>query len=213
MSKLIFEERIMIFRMECEKDYLEVENLTREAFWNVYRPGCTEHFVLHNLRMTEAFIQELDYVAVENGKLIGSIIYARMFTEPGHRTSNEIICFGPISVHPDYQKKGIGRELIKLTIEKARTLGYKAILITGNNQYYNPLGFTSATSNRIYLPDMDASDEAVYFMSMDLECEYLKNHSGVYDFDKSYYDVTGFEEFDIGFPRKQKREAKQGDLI
>lgn len=202
----------MILRLECENDYHEVENLTREAFWDLYCPGCTEHYVLYNLRNSEAFIKELDYVAEIEGKIVGNIVYAHMFTEPDHEISNDVIGFGPISVHPDYQKKGIGSELIKLTIEKARTLGYKAILITGNNQYYNRLGFTTATLNKIYLPNMDASEEASYFMSLDLDHEYLKNHSGVYDFDKSYYDYAGFEEFDLSFPRRQKREARPGDL-
>lgn len=131
----------MELRLENEKDYFEVENLTREAFWDVYRPGCSEHLVLNKLRQADSFIKDLDYVLIEDGKIVGNIVYTKMFTGTERKMSDEVIAFGPISVHPDFQKKGLGKKLIEYTLDKAKCLGYKAVLITGDNNYYNPLGF------------------------------------------------------------------------
>ncbi len=97
-------EKILL-REEEKNDYFENENLTREAFWNVYKPGCDEHFLLKKLRDKESFIKELTLVAVFENKIVGNIVYSKMFKDD--KMSNEIICFGPISVHPDFQKKAL----------------------------------------------------------------------------------------------------------
>ena len=203
----------MELRLENEKDYLEVENLTRDAFWNVYRPGCNEHLVIHNLRQSDSFIKDLDYVLIENNQIVGNIVYSKMFVGLEKKMSNEVISFGPISVHPDFQRKGIGKKMIEYTLNKAKNLGYKAVLITGNNNYYNPLGFESASRYNIYLPDMSEDDEAVYFMAKELEEGYLNNISGIYDFDTCFdADENELETFEQKFSRKVKREAKETDL-
>lgn len=203
----------MELRLENEKDYLEVENLTRDAFWDVYRPGCNEHLVIHNLRQSHSFIKDLDYVFIENNQIVGNIVYSKMFVGLEKKMSNEVIAFGPISVHPDFQRKGIGKKMIEYTFNKAKILGYKAVLITGNNNYYNPLGFESASRYNIYLPDMSEDDEAVYFMAKELEEGYLKNISGIYDFDTCFdADENELETFEQKFSRKVKREAKETDL-
>ena len=113
----------MNIRLETPEDYREVEELTREAFWNVYAPGCVEHFVLHHYRSNPDFIPELDFVMEEDGRIIGHVMYSKA----------EIICedgsgmpawtFGPISIHPDYKRKGYGLKLLNYSIEKARELG------------------------------------------------------------------------------------------
>lgn len=173
----------MELRLENEKDYFEVENLTREAFWDVYRPGCSEHLVLNKLRQADSFIKDLDYVLIEDGKIVGNIVYTKMFTGTERKMSDEVIAFGPISVHPDFQKKGLGKKLIEYTLDKAKCLGYKAVLITGDNNYYNPLGFESACRYHVYLPGTSEDDEAVFFMAKELEEGYLGNNNGIYDFD------------------------------
>jgi predicted N-acetyltransferase YhbS len=203
----------MEMRTENENDYFEVELLTREAFWNVYRPGCSEHLVIHNLRASASFIKELDYVVLENNRIVGNIVYSKMFVGSEKNMSREVIAFGPISVHPDYQKKGIGRKLIEFTSNKAKEMGYKAILITGNPEYYNPLGFVSASIYGIYMPGMSKEEEAEYFMVKELEEGFLSKHSGVYDFDKAFtVDLEELEEFEKQFPAKLKREARGTDL-
>lgn len=199
-------------RMENEKDFEEVENLTREAFWNVYRPGCDEHLVLHNMRKVKAFIKELDYVAEEGNKIVGNIVYTRMFR--GQKMSQEMIAFGPLSVHPDYQKQGIGKELVQATLEKAAKLGYKAVLITGNPAYYHQFGFRAAASYGIYLPGMKQDEESDYFMACELEPGYLGRHPGVVDFDKCFFTDKGeLEKFEERFPKKKKREMSESDVI
>ena len=203
----------MELRPENEKDYFEVENLTREAFWDVYRPGCSEHLVLNKLRQADSFIKDLDYVLIEDGKIVGNIVYTKMFTGTERKMSDEVIAFGPISVHPDFQRKGLGKKLIEYTLDKAKCLGYKAVLITGDNNYYNPLGFESACRYHVYLPGTSEDDEAVFFMAKELEEGYLGNNNGIYDFDICFnVSEEELEIFDRKFPEKAKREARKTDL-
>lgn len=192
----------MELRLENEKDYFETEKLTREAFWDVYRPGCNEHLILNKLRRSDAFIKELDYVLTENGKIVGNIVYTKMFAGPERKMSDEVIAFGPVCVHPAYQKKGLGKKMIEYTLDKAKALGYKAVLITGDNKYYNPLGFESAGRYRIYLPGT-SDEEDVFFMAKEIEEGYLSKHSGIYDFDACFY--IGDDELEI-FEQKFKKE-------
>ncbi|MHB9031824.1 MAG: GNAT family N-acetyltransferase [Anaerolineae bacterium] len=203
----------MDLRLENEQDFGEVEQLTREAFWNHYSPGCSEHLVVHKLRSSAAFVPELDYVAIEDNRIVGSIFYSKMFFGPEHRMSEDVLAFGPISVLPAYQRRGIGRRMIACTTSKARELGYKAVLITGDSRYYNPLGFTTASRYGVHLKGIPAADEAVFFMAMELEAGYLSSHPGVYDFDQSFViDQAKVDQFDKRFPPKVKREPLPTDL-
>ena len=202
----------LIVRLEQKDDYKEVENLTREAFWDVYRPGCTEHLVLHKLRGSKSFISDLDYVFVMDDKIIANIVYTKMFNEKGEML-DDVIAFGPVSVHPECQKRGIGKSIIQISIEVAKELGYKAILITGNDKFYNRLGFQGAYKYGVTLPGMSVEDKAEFFMAMELEEGYLSKHSGVYDFDP-LFNVTDeeLEKFELEFPKKSKREPRETDL-
>ncbi len=201
----------MKLRLELMGDYKENENVTREAFWNVYRPGCNEHLVLHNLRNSWTFIKELDYVAEENGRIIGNIIYTRMIKEG--MICNDIIAFGPISILPEFQNQGIGTLLITETFKKAKELGYKAVLITGNPEYYRRFGFISASKYQIHLTNIPIEDEASFFMAKELEEGFLLKHSGVYSFDTKFDPTDSeLEDFEALFPYKEKREPRMGDL-
>jgi predicted N-acetyltransferase YhbS len=143
----------VIIRNEEEKDYFEVENVIREAFWNVYRPGCNEHLVTHNLRTNDAFIKELDYVIDKAGEIIGNIIYSKVKLISDCGNLNHFICFGPIGIRPDYQGTGLGQKLIEYSLEEAKKLGYTAVFITGNHKYYQCFGFESASKYGIYLDE------------------------------------------------------------
>lgn len=201
----------MKLRLETEKDYFENENLTREAFWNVYRPGCDEHLLHHNIRSAKSYIKELCYVAEEDDKLIGNIVYAKMWKDG--KMCDEVIGFGPLSVLPEKQKQGVGSALVTETLKKAKELGFKAVLITGNPGYYHRFGFSSATKFGVRLPDIAEGDEASYFMAVELEEGYLLEHAGVYDFDPMYApDKVELEEFEKLFPAKVKREPGPYDL-
>lgn len=201
----------MIIRREEEKDYFEVENLTREAFFNVYRPGCFEHLVVHKLRNDKSFIKELDYVIELDNKIIASIFYAR-----GKVVNNNIekdtLLFGPVSVLPEYQKKGYAEKLINYTLDKARSLGYSEVFITGNPMYYKKYGFESASKYNVYYEGLPKNDEYPFFMIKILDKNKFNIDGGVYSDPDCYnVDINELDEFDKNFPYKVKEE-REGQL-
>lgn len=138
-------------RNEKETDYTAVEDLTRRAFYNLYVPGCTEHYLVHIMRQHEDFIPELDFVIELDGKLIGNIMYtkARLVDETG--TEKEILTFGPVSIAPEYQRLGYGKELIEYSFEQAVQLGYDVIVIFGSPANYVARGFESCKKYNVCL--------------------------------------------------------------
>ncbi|MFT3951255.1 MAG: N-acetyltransferase [Oscillospiraceae bacterium] len=140
-----------IIRNEVEPDYFTVENLTREAFWNVYRPGCDEHLVVHNLRALPCYLPALDFVAERDGELIGHILYSRSYVTLPDGSRRVFLAFGPLSVRPDVQKTGIGSALVWHSLARAAELGDTAVFITGNHDYYSRFGFETAADYGIRL--------------------------------------------------------------
>lgn len=195
-----------ILRNEEENDYFEVENVTREAFWNVYRPGCNEHLVTHNLRKKPAFIKELDYVIEKDGAIIGTIIYSNVQLKLDGGRVKEFICFGPVGIRPDYQGIGLGQKLIEYSLEKAKNLGYGAVFIEGNHNYYHRFGFESASKYGVFLDD-NRDGEFTFFMVKLLKENALDGVSGILKFDNAF-EPTGeeTEEFDKNFPPKVKEK-------
>ena len=110
-------------RVEEPRDFRTVENLTRDSFWNVYRPGCTEHYVLRCYRNNPDFIPELSLVMEKDGQIIGHVMFskAEIMLDDGNRFPSWT--FGPISIHPDYKRKGYGLKLLQYAIEKAKKMG------------------------------------------------------------------------------------------
>lgn len=200
-----------MIRLENEKDYFEVENLTREAFWNVYRPGCFEHLVIHKLRDEKYFIKELDYVLEEDGKIIANIVYALGNLKQEDGSIKNVLLFGPVSVLPSYQHKGYGEKLINYTMEKAKELGFNEILITGNPDYYKKYGFESASKYEIYYEGMPKDEEAPFFMIKVLGDKEVPK--GIYTDPECYININEEElnEFDKSFPEKVK-EKIEGQL-
>ena len=149
-------ENNITIRPETKDDYRAVENLTREAFWNVYRPGCMEHYVLHCYRNDPAFVPELDFVMELNGKLIGQVIYVRSEIDCDDGRKVPIMTFGPIGIAPAYKRQGYGKKLLDYSMEKAKEIGAGALAITGNILFYGK-GFRVADIsdcgiNLMYLP-------------------------------------------------------------
>lgn len=128
-------------RNETEADYKTVEELTRKAFYNMYVPGCVEHYLVHIMRNHEDFIRELDFVLELDGQVIGNIMYtkARLVDEEGRK--KEILTFGPLSVLPEYQRKGYGKMLMEHSFAQAAKLGYDVIVIFGSPANYVSSGF------------------------------------------------------------------------
>ena len=205
-------DKKFIIRNELEEDYDDVENLTREAFWNVYRPGCNEHLVIHNLWKEKCFIKELDYVIEKDNKIIANIVYAKSKITQNNGITKDILIFGPISVLQEKKKKGYGSYIIKYTMNKAKEMGYTEIAITGNPDYYHRFGFESASKYKIYYEGIDRKEESPFFMLNILDKSKFNIEPGVYS-DPSVYKVDPKEpeEFEKKFPPKVK-EKRPGQL-
>ena len=164
-------------RREMPADYKTSENLTREAFWNVYRPGCTEHYVLHCYRDDPAFVPELDLVLELDGQQIGHIMYVRSEIRQDNGTALPMITFGPVSIDPKYQRQGYGKRLVDESLEIAKQLGAGAVAITGNIKFYEKSGFKLGKSMGIrYAEDPDAD----YFLIRELIPGYLEGVTGTF---------------------------------
>lgn len=199
------EENNVVIRNEKPKDYFAVENLTREAFWNVYRPGCAEHYVLHCLRSDPAFVPELDFVMEMNGEPIGQIVYVRSEIDCDDGRKVPIMTFGPIGILPKYKRQGYGKRLLDYSMGKAKEEGAGAIAITGNIDFYGKSGFVQAKIKGIrYADDPDAD----YFLIKELQYGFLDGISGTYKDPEGYFvcekDPQAFEKFESTFPSKQK---------
>ena len=202
---------IMNIRKEQPSDYREVENLTREAFWNVYRPGCTEHYVLHQYRTNPDFVPELDLVMEEDGKIIGHVMYSRaeLVLDDGKRIPSWT--FGPISIHPDYKRKGYGLKLLNYSIEKARKLGVGFLCMEGNIGFYQHAGFDLASKLNIHYHAEPRDAEVPYFLAQELLPNWLKENGvteATYCPPKGYFvadeQPEAFEAYEATFPAKEK---------
>ena len=129
-------------RLEREEDHRAVENLVRESFWNVYKPGCSEHYVIHVLRDDPAFVRDLDFVMKQDGRLIGQNMFMRTIIEADDGRVIPILTMGPICIIPELKRKGYGKALLACSLEKATELGYGAVLFEGNIGFYGKCGFT-----------------------------------------------------------------------
>ena len=194
-----------IIRLETEKDYRTVEELTREAFWNYYVPGCTEHYLTHTMRSHKDFIKELGYVIEVDGKVIGNVMYTKGKLTDENGEEKEVISFGPLCVHPDYQRMGYGKALLHYTFDKAIEMGYDTIIIFGNPANYVARGFKSC---RKYNVTLEGGVCPMAFMLKELIPDsFDKRKKWTYkgsDFDVVCDDKQAVEEFDKTFPPKEK---------
>ena len=183
-------------RPEEEKDYFIAENVTREAFWNHYVPGCDEHLLIHNLRKSNEFIKELDFVAVANNKIVGNIVYAKAKVK-NNDAEYTVLTFGPVSVLPEYQNKGIGGKLINHTITLSKDMGYKGIIIYGDLEYYKRFGFKGSKQYKITNKE---KKYPVALLIFELYPNALNGIEGIFDEGKIYeIDSNEMEEFDKKF--------------
>ena len=200
-------------RLEEPRDYREVENLTREAFWNKYRPGCMEHYVLHCYRDRPEFMKELDYVMEEDGVIIAHIMYSRAQITGDDGRMIPILIFGPVSVLPEKQGRGYGGRLIRYTLEQAERLGWGAVAITGDPDYYHRFGFVSGTAMGVCYDGIPPTEEAPFFMVKELKEGFLRDVTGVYRDPEGYFvEDADVDAFDAGFPPKEKKKLP-GQLV
>ena len=192
-------------RLEKKEDYRAVENLVREAFWNVYRPGCSEHYVIHVLRDDPAFVKELDLVMELRGELIGQNMFMRTVIDADDGRQIPILTMGPIGITPERKRKGYGKKLLDASLQKAAELGFGAVLFEGNIDFYGKSGFDYAEKFGIRYHDLPEGADASFFLCKELIPGYLNGITGVYQTPKGYYvDDAEVEEFDQHFPAKVK---------
>ncbi len=196
-----------LIRLEEDKDHREVENLVREAFWNVYRPGCYEHYVLHVLRDDPAFVKDLDFVMEKDGKLIGQNIFVRTVIQNDDNTEIPVLTMGPICIAPELKRRGYGKALLDYSLENAAKAGFGAVLFEGNIDFYGKSGFEYARNFGIKYHDLPEDADDSFFLCKELIPGYLDDVTGVYKTPQSYYvDESEVEAFDKGFPPKQKEK-------
>ena len=195
----------IVIRLEKKEEQREVENLVRESFWNVYRPGCLEHYVLNQLRDDPAFVQELDFVMEQEGKLIGQNMFMKAVIKSDDGRDIDICTMGPICITPELKRKGYGKILLDYSLEKAKEYEFKAICFEGNIDFYGKSGFKPASEFGIRYHGLPEGEDASFFLCKELEPGYLDGVSGEYATPSGYFvDETAAEEFDKEFPHKEK---------
>lgn len=189
-------------RLEEESDFEIVEYLTREAFWDVYRPGCSEHLLVHKKRKIPAFVKELSYIACDKSKIVGNIIYSSARVVNEDNSEYEVLCMGPLSVLPAYQRRGVGSRLLQETLNKARQSGYKAVIIFGNPGFYERFGFKNA---RQFMIQTSSGENFDAFMALELQEGALNGISGKFYEDKVFgIEDDELEVFEKRFPYREK---------
>lgn len=194
-----------IIRSETKEDYANTENLVRESFWNVYRPGCSEHYVIHVLRDDPAFVRELDFVMEQDGRLIGQNMFMKTVIEADDGRVIPVLTMGPIGITPELKRRGYGKKLLDYSLDKAAELGFGAVLFEGNIGFYGKSGFDYAEKFGIRYHDLPEGADASFFLCRELIPGYLDGITGVYQTPQGYYVADEeVEEFDKSFPPKVK---------
>ena len=195
----------IIIRLEKKEEYREVENMVRESFWNVYRPGCLEHYVLNQLRDDSAFVPELDFVMELDGELIGQNMFMRAEIKADDGRAIPIMAMGPICITPEMKRKGYGKALLDFSLKKAQELGCGAVCFEGNIDFYGKSGFVQASEFGIRYHGLPEGEDASFFLCKELIPGYLDGISGEYAPPQGYFvDEAEAEKFDKEFPAKEK---------
>lgn len=192
----------LLIKQTNQNDFAITENITREAFWNVYKPGCSEHLVLHNLRKSKSYIKDLDLIAICDDQIVGHIISTKARVVDSQNKEYEVLCVGPLSVLPDFQKQGIGEKLMKESIKIAKRLGFRGMILFGNPDYYHRFGFRNAKEFEITTKDYQNFEP---FMALELFKNALNDVKGNFIEDESFnVNEDELNEFEKQFPYKEK---------
>ena len=194
-----------IIRLERKEDYREVEQLVREAFWNVYRPGCLEHYVLNQLRNDPAFVPELDLVLEKDGRIVGQTMFMHAVIHADNGSKIPIMTMGPICIHPDLQRKGLGKYLLDYALEKAAALGCGALCFEGDIHFYGRSGFSYGSCFGLRYHGLPEDADASFFLCRELIPGYLDGITGEYAPPQGYFvDEAAAEVFNKSFPARKK---------
>lgn len=191
-----------VIRLERKEDYTNVENMVRNSFWNIYRPGAFEHFIVHNLREDESFIRNLAYVIERDNEIIGHINYSKGKIQYDGGIEDAVV-LGPVAIDDNYQNQGLGTKLIEYTLKLTEDYGY--VFVIGDENYYSRFGFESASKYNIYLDGTDLNDENPFFMIKIFNKDAISNELGIFhNPDVFNVDENDVEEFDKQFEFKEK---------
>ena len=198
----------IVIRRETEKDRRVVESLVRDSFWNVYRPGCLEHYVLHRLRDDPAFVPELDFVMERDGVIIGQNVFVRAVIRTDDGRDVPIMTMGPICIAPAFKRMGYGKWLLDFSLEKAAAFGCGALCFEGNIGFYGKSGFVHASDFGIRYHGLPEGADASFFLCKELVPGYLSGITGEYATPQGYFvaerDPEAFARCDAQFPFKEK---------
>lgn len=194
------------FRLENKNDYENVENMIRDSFYNVYRPGCFEHYLMHELRNDKDFVKELDIVMELDNKIIGQAAFVKNnLTNQNNNETINILTLGPICIANEYKRKGYGKKLLDYVIDKAKELEYVAICLEGNIDFYGKCGFVEASKYNILYFGMEENADCSFFLCKELKANSLQNFKGIYKVPTVYFiDEKEAIEYDKKFPYKEK---------
>ena len=206
----------IVIRPEAEADRRAVEELVRESFWNVYRPGCLEHFVIHRLRDDPAFVSELDFVMEKDGRIIGQNMFMRAQISSDDGRDVPIMTMGPICIAPELKRQGYGKLLLDYSLEKAAELGCGALCFEGNIGFYGKSGFRFASEFGIRYHGLPEGADASFFLCRERAAGYLDGVTGEYAPPEGYFvadrEPEAFEAFDALFPPREKLKLP-GQLV
>ena len=198
-------EKEILIRQEEPGDYRATENLVREAFWNVYRPGCLEHFVIHEFRGRPEFCPELDLLMFCGGELIGQVMFVKNTLRTTTGVELSILTLGPICIHPAHQRHGYGKMLLDHALAQAAKTGAAGVFLEGNIDFYGKSGFVVASTLNIHYMDEPADDPVPYFLCRVLDEHALQSIEARYRVPEGYMvDEKLAEEFDRQFPAKER---------
>ena len=203
-------------RLERPEDYRAAENLVRESFWNVYRPGCMEHYVLKTLRNDPDFVPELDFVMEKDGRIIGQNVFVRTVIKADDGRDIPIMTMGPICIAPELKRQGYGKLLLDYSLEKAAEIGCGAVCFEGNILFYGKSGFTYASKYGIRYHGLPEGEDTSFFLCKELIPDYLDGVTGEYATPKGYLvcdeNPENFAAYEATFPYKEKLKLP-GQLI
>ena len=198
----------IIIRPERPDDARAVENLVREAFWNVYRPGCQEHYVLHRLRTHPDFIRPLDLVMEVDGQIVGQNVFVRAEIRLDAGGVLPIATMGPICIRPDLQRQGYGKRLLDESLDRAAAYGIGAVCFEGNIAFYGKSGFVTAASKGVRYHGLPEGADASFFLCKELKASYLAGVRGEYETPSAYFvcqqEPAAFAAYEAQFPAKEK---------
>lgn len=194
-----------IIRLERKEERRETESLVREAFWNVYCPGCSEHCVLNRMRDFPDFVSELNLVMERDGRIIGQNVFVRAAVTADDGRTVPVLTMGPICISPELQRQGLGKKLLDYSLEKAKQLGFGAVCFEGDIDFYGKSGFVFASEFGIRYHGVPEGMDSSFFLCKELIPGYLDGIEGEYTPPQCYFvNEDEVDEFDRLFPKKEK---------